>query len=68
MEKVLISTQVPARAQIIQKESHTFFIDGAHTPVSIQRVCEWFSQCTSSEKVILLWVFLLVLVVLLWKR
>lgn len=68
MEKVLISTQVPARAQIIQKESHTFFIDGAHTPVSIQRVCEWFSQCTSSEKVILLWVLLLVLVVLLWKR
>lgn len=67
MEKVLISTQVPARAQIIQKESHTFYIDGAHTPVSVQRVCEWFSQCTSSEKVILLLGFSLVLVVLLWQ-
>lgn len=52
-----MSTQVPARAQILTTPAQTFYIDGAHTPVSIHRVCEWFEQFPSTSRVIVLVLF-----------
>ena len=45
MKKVLLTTSVSARAQIIKKDDTMYYIDGAHTPMSIRCACTWFNQC-----------------------
>ena len=49
MKKVLLTTSVPARAQIIKKDDTLYYIDGAHTPMSIRCACTWFNQCLATS-------------------
>ena len=39
----------PGRNQIIQRREVTYYLDGAHTPASMNCVAEWFKDMTSSD-------------------
>nr|XP_002734675.1 PREDICTED: folylpolyglutamate synthase, mitochondrial-like [Saccoglossus kowalevskii] len=42
----LRNCQWPGRTQIIKRENVTYYLDGAHTPISIKACAEWFkSRC-----------------------
>lgn len=40
----------PGRYQILRRGDVLYFIDGAHTPESMQKCAEWFIQSSSHEK------------------
>uniref|UniRef100_A0ABM0MKA0 tetrahydrofolate synthase n=1 Tax=Saccoglossus kowalevskii TaxID=10224 RepID=A0ABM0MKA0_SACKO len=43
----------PARTQIIKRENVTYYMDGAHTQLSIKACAEWFEQASSEEALLL---------------
>ena len=42
----------PGRSHILHRQATTYYIDGAHTPESIEACIEWFQQalCQSEQK------------------
>ena len=40
----------PGRNQIVQRNGVTYYLDGAHTPDSMQSCAEWFQTMTSLEE------------------
>ncbi|XP_059351170.1 folylpolyglutamate synthase, mitochondrial-like isoform X1 [Daphnia carinata] len=46
----LAQTFWPGRSQILRLKGATFYVDGAHTPESIEACVEWFLHATSSNR------------------
>ncbi|EFX89284.1 hypothetical protein DAPPUDRAFT_205741 [Daphnia pulex] len=46
----LAKTFWPGRSQVLRLPGSTFYVDGAHTPESIEACVEWFIQASASPK------------------
>ncbi|KAI6244017.1 Folylpolyglutamate synthase [Aphelenchoides fujianensis] len=44
VERAILSTEWLGRNQVLKKENIAYFLDGAHTPKSIQFCAEWFKR------------------------
>ena len=40
----------PGRCQTFKEKGITWYVDGAHTPESLEKCVEWFKQAAANEK------------------